>query len=91
MSSSLNGFHEITDTLQYIEFLESNLTQDNYDEYIYTLQDSANKGNIDCVIKLSRIYKHGDEFTESNITTAIETLKIAFTKYKKFKNCSRDS
>lgn len=82
MSSSLNGLHEITDTLQYIDFLELNLTQDNYDEYIYTLQDCANKGDIDCVIKLSRIYIHGDEFTEPNITTAIETLKIAFAKYK---------
>jgi hypothetical protein len=88
MSPSLNGLHEITDTHQYIEFLELNLTEDNYVEYIYTLQDCANKGDIDCVIRLSRIYKHGDEFTESNITAAIETLKTAFLKYKNAKIAS---
>lgn len=81
MGSSLNSLYEIKDVSKYIDFLEQNLSNDNYGEYISLLEDHANSGDIYRILQLSDIYKFGNEFTEPNLTSALETLKIAFANF----------
>lgn len=81
MGSSSNSLHEVKDISKYIEFLGQNLDSDNYGEYISLLEDCANSGDLNCILQLSDIYKFGNAFTEPNLTSALETLKVAFANF----------
>jgi TPR repeat protein len=85
MPNPFDNIYSLEDKIKYANFLEGDLDEVNYGEYLSLLEECANAGSEDSAIKLSEIYKYGDAFTEADEKAAIETLKIFFSKSKSSK------
>ena len=83
MNTPFDDLYSLEDKLKFIDFLEFDLNAENYGQYFSLLQECANEGNEDSVLRISSIYRYGDEFTESDESAALQTLKVFFSKYKK--------
>lgn len=78
MPTPFDDIYSIEDKIKYINFLESDLDEDNYWQYKSLLEECANAGSEESVIKLSEIYRYGDNFTDQDKNAAIEILKVFF-------------
>jgi uncharacterized protein len=82
MPSPFDDIYDLGEKFKYVEFLESDLSEENYAQYLSLLQECANEGSKEAILKLAAIHQYGDEFTDSDDTAALEMLKVAFAKFK---------
>jgi TPR repeat protein len=82
LSSPFDDIYDLGEKLKYVEFLESDLSEENYTQYLSLLHECANEGSKEAILKLAAIHQYGDEFTDSDDTAALEMLKVAFAKFK---------